>query len=71
MLFQGEEAVTKSSFVILAFDDQAPVVLGPMSEEMRTQHMRELRRQYGPNCGLHELDVTARSATKVSVKVKR
>ena len=63
--------MSNSCFVILVHEGHSPVLLGPMSEEMRAQHMRELRERYGPGCGLHALDVTARSAAKVSVKVKR
>jgi nucleoid-associated protein YgaU len=49
-----------SRFVILVHVDRAPVLLGPMLEETRTQHMREMRERY-PHCRLHALDVVARS----------
>ena len=39
-------------------------------QEMRTQHMRELRYQYR-GCSLHTLDVAAKSPDRVTVKVKR
>ncbi len=68
---QREDAVTKACFVILVHADRSPVLLGPMSETTRTQHMRDLRDRYGLSCGLHALDVNARSAARVTVKVKR
>ncbi len=63
--------MTRSCFVIVVHGDRSPVLLGPMPETTRTQHMRELHDRYGESCGLHALDMTARSANKVSVKVKR
>ena len=59
----------KSCFVILVHGDRAPVLLGPMSEKMRVQHMRDLRQRYS-DCGLHALDINARSTNKVTARVK-
>ena len=63
--------MAKSSFVIMVQGDRAPAVLGPMSEEMRALHIRELSARYGPTCGLHALDVESDGPDQVSVNVKR
>ena len=62
--------MTTSRFVIMVQPDKAPIVLGPMSDEMRVECLRDLRKQYGPECGLHELDINARSATRVTATVR-
>ena len=62
--------MSKSCFVILVHGDRAPVLLGPMSEDTRTQTLRDLHTRYR-GAGLHTLDVNARSANRVTAIVKR
>lgn len=62
--------MTRSHFIVLVHDDRAPLLLGPMSVEMRCQHVRELRARH-PTAGLHELDVEVRGPTKIGVRVSR
>lgn len=62
--------MAKAHFVVMINADRAPVLLGPMSETMRMQHMRELAGRY-EHCALHAMDVNARSGDRVSVEVKR
>jgi hypothetical protein len=67
---QGEVEMTVSHFIVLVHADRAPVLLGPMSLEMRAQHLRELHVRH-PEAGLHELDVEVRGSTKIGVRVSR
>ncbi len=60
----------KSLFIVLVHADRAPLLLGPMSGEMRAQHVRELHARH-PEAGLHELDVEVRGAAKIGVRVSR
>lgn len=45
-------------FIVLVHADRAPLLLGPMSPEVRAQHVRELHARH-PQAGLHELEVQA------------
>ena len=63
--------MTTSCFVVLVDGDRAPAVLGPMSAEVRTQHIEELSQRYGPGVGLHTLDVEADGPSRVSVTINR
>ena len=65
-----EGAVVQAHFVILVHRDRAPMLLGPMLEQARVQHMRELRERYADS-GVHALDVTVRSGDRVTAEVKR
>jgi hypothetical protein len=62
--------MSTSQYVILVHGDRTPVLLGPMSEEMRLQTLRDLRARY-QGSGLHTLDITARSTGKVTAKINR
>ena len=62
--------MAKTSFVIMVQSDRAPAVLGPMSEETRERVLGDLRKQYGPTCGLHVLDIDADGPERVSAAVK-
>ena len=61
--------MTKSYFVVMVCGQQCPVVLGPMSPGMRAEIMQDLSTRYGPECGLHAMDVEADGPGRVSVKV--
>ena len=60
----------KSCFIVLVHSDRAPLLLGPMSVEVRVQHLRELHVRH-PEAGLHELDVEVRGPAKIGVRVSR
>jgi hypothetical protein len=60
----------RSLFVILVQGHRAPMLLGPMSPEMRTQHLAELRNRY-PGTGLHTLDVESDDQAGIRVRVER
>jgi hypothetical protein len=62
--------MTRSCFVIVVHGDRAPVLLGPMSEDMRAETLRELLSRYQA-CGLHTLDLNARSPDRVTATVRR
>ena len=60
--------MTISRFIILVHNDRAPVLLGPMSESVRIEHMRELRARH-QQAGLHELDIAASGCDQVEVSI--
>lgn len=62
--------MTRACFVILVHGERAPIVLGPMLEELRGACMRELKGRYAGSC-LHTLDVTAGPRGKVTVKARK
>lgn len=60
----------KSCFIVMVHADRSPLLLGPMSPEIRGQHLRELHARH-PEAGLHELDLEARTVKRVGVRVSR
>lgn len=62
--------MTVSHFIVLVHGDRAPLLLGPMSVEVRAQHLRELHVRH-PEAGLHELDLEARTVKRIGVRVSR
>jgi DNA-directed RNA polymerase subunit RPC12/RpoP len=60
----------RACLVVMVHGDRAPTVLGPMSEEMRQEVMRDLSARYA-HCGLHALDIEASGTERVSATVKR
>lgn len=60
----------RSCYVIMVLGDGAPVLLGPMSPDVRTDVMRDLQGRYGPTSGLHALDIESGGPGRVSVIVK-
>jgi hypothetical protein len=57
-----------SRFIVLVHADRAPLLLGPMSIEMRSQHVRELHARH-PQAGLHELDIQADGPEQVTASI--
>lgn len=62
--------MTKSCFVVMVQGPSTPAVLGPMSPEMRAEVMQDLHVRYGPECGLHELDLEADGPGRVTARIK-
>lgn len=63
----GEHPNVQAHFAILVHGDRAPMLLGPMLEQARVQHMRELRRRYRQS-GVHALDVAVCPGGRLTVK---
>lgn len=56
-------------FVVMAHGDRAPVLLGPMSPDMRTRVMQDLHARYGPECSLHAMDLESDGPGRVTARI--